>query len=180
LKERKGYLRYKKWVAAVSCLALGLLSCIPAYGMSEVMAKQEEEWREQYVVATEIAPYVTEGILQNVDDGTVREVFVDNTVTTYAITVQIELTAVANTRYLYSDRELEAGDCITMTIATADPIAPFKIGIKNMDTGELMYISGSEVLMGTFTAPKAGTYCAYIENNASYQVTFEGVIIYPN
>lgn len=180
MKKRKNTLKLKSKMM-VGCSALLILcAVIPAYAASEKVATWEEVWREQYTVATEIEPHATEGIVRERDNGSVREMWVENAVAMYGTAVQIELEAVANTRYLYSERELNAGDSIVIAVTSNDSSAPFKVGIKNLDTNELMYVSGTNTLVGTFTAETTGTYCAYIENNAQYKVSFTGSIIYPD
>ena len=178
---KKQMKKVSQQLALLICLIFVMASAFPAYAIGDTIIEIEEEWIKSKEVSFDLTnePVKEVIVYKEIDDGTVDEVYVDDTVSAYSLVVSVDDTIAAYTRYLYSSRELAEGDEVTIVINCSDSSLSFRIGIKNEDTGEMYYIQGTGTLSHTFSVSVEGTYRAFIENRSNESADFKGSIVYP-
>ncbi|MBQ8815526.1 MAG: M56 family metallopeptidase [Lachnospiraceae bacterium] len=160
-------------------LVFVITAAIPTVALANGVVYIDETLRETGEMLIEEEPLEPAAFLRELDDGSVAEVCAEPTKDITAKVVVVEITVGANSRYLYPECELAEGDYVTISVCCDDTEALFRIGIKNSDTGEMMYIEGSDVLMYSFVVESAGRYSAFVQNCAEKDAKFEGMVMNP-
>lgn len=174
--------KYKKWTRKMRILcglAFVLAMVAPMYAMADGVISLDTALRVNYEVATEVEPLEPEEVFYAMDDGTVQEVHVGEETMVYSSVVNVDHTIPANTRYLYQKQQMAVGDRVTITVDCADAEVTFRIGIKNVATGEMAYSEGKDLLAGTFVIEEAGEYYSFVQNCSKQDADFFGTIMYP-
>ena len=182
MKERRKYGKASKGLVLVLCMALVMVSTVPAYAMAEGIAAYDEvRQRCTESINFEIDVQINDaGEICFVESMQVNEVEVNAGVSTYSSVVTMDLTAEPNTRYSWKMQSMEVGDEVTITMTCSDPDAVYWIGIKNVYGGDVRCVEGTGTMSHTFVINEAGTYRAFAENRSDVQVRFVGSAIYPN
>lgn len=170
-----------KLLAAGSALFLALASLVPSQVVSAKMVELEEDRIYDLEIYTEYPDQVPKTfgqILIDKGDTDINEIDLTPEILPYSKLVSLDKTIEANTRVIYMYRQMEAGDKIVISAACGNDSATFKAGVKNSGTGEVNYVSGSDVVYYSFTVPKDGKYSAFIENNNNFSIDIEGFADY--
>lgn len=170
-----------KLLAAGSALFLALASLVPSQVVSAKMVELEEDRIYDLEIDTEYPEQVPKTfgqILIDKGDTDINEIDLTPEILPYSKLVSLDKTIEANTRVIYMYRQMEAGDKIVISAACGNDSATFKAGVKNSGTGEVSYVSGSDVVYYSFTVPKDGKYSAFIENNNNFSIDIEGFADY--
>lgn len=181
MKERRKHGPASKVMVLVCCMALVLVSAIPACAMAEGLVSYDEKVQrvtEQAVAAEETDAEQLEEF-SYIETETVNEVDLSSGVAAYSSIVNMDLTAAANTRYSWKMQSMEVGDQVGITISCDNPDVVFWIGIKNVYGGEVRYVQGTGTLSHTFTINEAGYYRAFAENRSDVDARFAGSAVYP-
>lgn len=182
MKERRKYGKASKGLVLVLCMALVMVSTVPAYAMAEGIANAEEKMlRDAEVLNADSATQIdaSEEICV-VETGVINEVEINSGIDTYSTILTMDLTAEPYTRYSWKMQSMDAGQQVNIAIQCSDSDAVYWIGIKNVYTNVATYIQGTGALSHTFTISEDGTYRAFVENRSDGQVQFTGCAIYPN
>ena len=184
MKARKDCKRASKWTVLGICLLFSLVSVLPAYAMTDQVAKAEEKWMAEielkqyddtYAVSEDAAVELTmvEDTVEN------PQVDMSNDISMYSPLIVVDISAKANTRYNFKRQSMQVGDQVGFTIQCSDPNVTYWIGIKNMNTNVVRYTSGTGTVSHTFTINEAGPYITFVENRSNTEADFLGSIIYP-
>ncbi len=156
---------------------LVVMAVITTYLIAEVIADYEEKW----IYGTESGTQAEGVELPELDEiRTDQDVSPEEDITTeqlaYSSMATIDFSAKGNTRYLYPSQYYQEGDTIQIFAGNADDTAVFRVGIKKMNSGELIYVEGSRTLIHTFFIDKAGDYRVFVQNCSEQRITVGGCI----
>ena len=164
-----------RWIFA--CVMLFVMAAaVPTLAMAQSVVYLDESLRASSEIQIMEETQEPETYLRGLDDGSVEEV---QGAHSDERMVQIDMEVPAGARQLFSETELSAGDMMMITVACGDNEMTFRAGVKNVETGELIYMEGSGGLMLNFTPEADGIYGAYIENREEIPVVYEGLIMNP-
>lgn len=166
----------KKRVTGLSCACLVVLTLLPATAASAKAAKLQEDWIQAEETALE------EGA-QDFSDPSIavfanageRVVELDGN---WVSVPSLERTIGANAKYIYQAQSMSAGESIAIIAACDDSAAPYRIGIKNMETGVLVSTEGTGTFMHVFEITESGSYAAYIENCSQSSISVASLAAY--
>lgn len=176
--------KYKKWIAAVSCLVLSFLSVVPSYAASEGMARLNDKWIRATEIGKEVEP-VDYRALETKEEGQVEDhieeldLTEENNVSPMGSEITLDYTVKANTRVLYRWQEMKKGDKVFVDANCSDSSIVYRIGIKKLE-GDVTYIQGSGSLTHVFEIEADGEYTVYVENRSSKSMNVTGRASYPN
>ena len=148
-----------------------------AYLVSEVIADYEENWiygTESGTKEEENGWSDGEEIRGEQDDSPEEDIAVEQL--SYSSMMTIDFAAKGNTRYLYQNQYYQAGDTVLIFAGNSDDTALFRVGLKNMNSGELIYVEGCQTLIHTFFINNAGDYRVFVQNCSDRAVTVGGCI----
>lgn len=190
MAKTTGLNRLGKRIMGFSCVCLAVSAMIPAIAVSARTAKLQEDWirAEEIEVEMELLvdPY------QDFSDPTQLEH--GNAADDVGITeidgsqeveepkmdknspfVDLDKRIPPNARQVYKYMHVSAGDTICIIVKNPGSGLPYKIGIKNKETGE----AASAIVTGTglywVEIPKDGSYAIFIENNSKTTLEAYGV-----
>lgn len=168
------------WKVALSCLALAVMSLVPAGTASAQAVKVQEEGIQiaEAVGIEDINVDDSQEVLQGIADPDVDEIDLTGAPAARSKSVTLDGTISANTRILYGYHNMVVGDKIAISAICEDSSITYRIGIKNRTTNTIYYEEGTGLLNSTFTIPSDGSYTAYVENMSSSSMYVSGSAIY--
>lgn len=171
----------KKQIISLSCACLAMLTLIPSTVAAAKTADAQENWMRTEEVLSETADgdHSDSSVEHHgYADASVIEIYEDNGIMPYSSVTDISTTIKANTRHIWQYRSMEKGDSISIAAKCNDSGATYWIGIKNQDTSEVTYVSGTGKLSHDFTIDKDGKYAVFVENRSDETITVTGSATY--
>ena len=181
MAEEKKFKHMKKRKIAAGCACLLGLSLIPSLAFASSAAELQEAWIRAEETETEEKPqyWDDESIEEyGTDDDGVAEVYVSDMDNKTRSSEYFAETVSKNTRKIFKTVQMSANECIAIDAECEDNSITYRIGIKNIDTGTLTFISGQGLLIHTFTIKTSGNYAAYVENSSNSSAYIKGFISY--
>lgn len=181
MTQAKKMKKTKRWFAAATCAGLTAFAML----LAETVSVQAIVWEENRIYESEDA---TEDQPQEwgnpgeehteYADMSVTEIDLSGEAAGYSSIDNINREIAVNTRILYTNRSMSAGDKVYINTFCEDENAVYRIGVKNKDMGKVSYIEGTGVLAYTYTVQTGGNYAAYVENRSSRTIKVTGAITY--
>jgi len=160
-----------------ACVLLFVMTAaVPTLAMAKSVVYVDEALKSSFEIQIMEETQEQEQYLCGIDDGSVEEL--EGTPGDERM-IPINVEVPGGVRQLFSETALSSGDVVMVTVACEDNESIFRVGVKNMETGQLFYLEGSGGLVLKFTSEADGIYCAYIENCEDRAVLFEGMIMNP-
>ncbi|MBQ7943494.1 MAG: hypothetical protein IJ326_05460 [Lachnospiraceae bacterium] len=170
---------------AMSCIVLMISAMIPSGMVSAASADLQEKW----IVANETEEEIS---VSNLEDKSVEQHGTDDDgVVEVEMSTQSNVSSSGNASHINIIEEIEAskritcpqhymtkGDTIIVMSACDDTSLLYRIGIKNCDTGEMIYLQGNGHVANSFVISKAGKYAAYIQNCSTDTMEVMGAVMY--
>lgn len=170
---------------AMSCIALMILAMVPSGIVSAASADLQEKW----IVANETEEEI---LASNLEDKSVEQHGTDDDgVVEVEMSGQSIVSSSGNASHINIVETIEAGKRITcpqhymtkgdiiMVISVCDDTGLLhRIGIKNCDTGEMIYLQGNGLVANSFVISKTGNYAAYIQNCSTDTMEVMGGVMY--
>jgi len=175
----------KKAIIGLCCVCLTGLAVIPATAVSAKTAQLQENWMRIEEVAVELALQDNDYSDASLEehgyvDGRVMEIEGGFALMPHSASIDLKKTICAGTRHLYGYRSMSEGDLASILAACDDNTILYRIGIKNKETGELTYISGTGTLVHQFQVTESGTYAVYVENCSQTSMRVSGTAAFVN